>query len=56
MKIFNIELDGSLSDKISRHLEDWLFEKVINEYPYIDWNNIVIQGINLVETDNLENN
>jgi hypothetical protein len=42
-----IEFDKDLPERISRGLEDWLFNKITSEYPDINWDNLEINGISV---------
>ena len=49
IKFVNLDFDDNLSDRIARGLEDWIFDKIQTEHSDINWDSVVVKGIQIVE-------
>lgn len=47
IKFVNLDFDDNLPDRIARGLEDWIFDKIQTERSDIDWDSVVVKGIQI---------
>ena len=47
IKFVNLDFDDNLPDRIARGLEDWIFDKIQTERSDINWDSVVVKGIQI---------